>query len=213
MSQSIVHIVDDDNALRKSLAWLVESDGYLVRDYSDCRDFLDNYEVKNPECLLLDIRMPGMSGLELQEELTKHDISIPIVFLSAHGDVSMAVSAMKKGAVDFLLKPYDRDDLLICIKKAHNISHQRHIDNIEISEIESRITILTPRETQVMDLVVEGKMNKVISSELGIEEKTVEIHRSRVMRKMQAKSLASLVRMHMSYHAYAASHGERSEAE
>ena len=205
MSQSIVHIVDDDNALRKSLAWLVESDGYLVRDYSDCRDFIDNYELKNPECLLLDIRMPGMSGLELQQELKNRDIFIPIVFLSAHGDVSMAVSAMKKGAVDFLLKPYDRDDLLLSIKKAHDISRKRHTDNIEISEIECRIAVLTPRETQVMNLVVEGKMNKVISGELGIEEKTVEIHRSRVMKKMQAKSLASLVKMHMNYQSYHAS--------
>jgi two-component system response regulator FixJ len=190
-----VHVVDDDDSLRRSLQWLLESVGLTVETFSSAADFLARYRRGAPGCILLDLRMPGLSGLELHESFAEEGISLPVIFLTGHGDVPAAVRAMKGGAVDFLEKPFRDHELLESIHAALQRDQDEREGRTERESILARRSTLTPREGEVLQLVVNGASNKVIASELGLSLKTVETHRSRVMRKMAAPSLAELVRM------------------
>lgn len=195
--QQTVFVVDDDQAARESLRWLLESVGQLVQCHSSAREFLDSYDGSVPGCLVLDVRMPGMSGLELQNHLLERGWCLPVIVVTGHGDVPMAVRAMKAGAVDFLQKPYNDQTLLDRIQLALDLCRQRRRSHSELSQIRSNCEQLTPREREVAELVVAGKANKVIAIELGLSPKTIEVHRANVMFKMQANSLSELVQMWM----------------
>jgi len=190
-----VFIVDDDTAVRDALKFLLRSVGHPVETFSSAQDFLTAYRDDRPGCLVLDIRMPGMSGLELQEKLVEKRSILPIIFITGHGDVPMAVEAMQAGAMDFIQKPFRDQDLLDRINQALEKDANNRAALGELNVIRERLASLTPREREVMDLVVNGKANKVIAGDLDLSQRTVEIHRARVMEKMQASSLAHLVRM------------------
>ena len=196
-SDATVFIVDDDEAVRDSLGLLLRSGGYRARCYGSAKDFLKAFDPRDHGCLVLDIRMPGMTGLELQKHLNEIGCNIPIVFITGHGDVPMAVEAVRMGAVDFLQKPFSDDDLMARIADALDIAARQREGELERMDIMDRIGTLTAREKEVMGQVVQGKANKVIAADLGVSQRTVEIHRARVMEKMQANSLAHLVRMVM----------------
>lgn len=193
--QATVFVVDDDNAMRSSLKWLIESVGLGVESFASADEFLDSYYPGRAGCLLLDVRMPGMSGLELQEYLNAHDIRIPVIIITGHGDVHMAVRAMKSGAVDFIEKPFNDELLLDAIRNALMLDERRRGHRAERAELAARLEQLTPREHEVMEMVADGRSNKEIANALGVSAKTVEAHRARVMEKMEARSLAELVRM------------------
>jgi two-component system response regulator FixJ len=195
--KSTVYIVDDDQAIRHAMELLMRSVGLDYEIFHSGDDFLTDHTNDRAGCLVLDIRMPGLGGLELQEKLNTMGSTLPIIFITGHGDVPMAVEAMQKGAVDFIQKPFRDQELLDRIGEALKADQQRRSAREEQAEIQGRIGKLTNRERQVLDLVVTGKPNKVIAYELGVSQRTVEIHRARVMEKMEAKSLADLVRMHM----------------
>jgi FixJ family two-component response regulator len=196
-NKGVVFIVDDDEAMRNSLRWLIESVGRTVETYESARAFLDNHYPGRSGCLLLDVRMPGMSGLELQSQLESHDIRLPVIILTGHGDVGMAVKAMKAGALDFIEKPFDDELLLAAIEKALTEDAEKREERASRAEILARMSQLTKRESQVMEMVTNGKSNKEIAAELNVSAKTVEAHRAHVMEKMEAGSLAELVRMAM----------------
>jgi FixJ family two-component response regulator len=196
-NKGLVFIVDDDEAMRNSLRWLIESVGHSVETYESAQAFLDNHYPGRSGCLLLDVRMPGMSGLELQSQLESHDIRLPVIILTGHGDVGMAVKAMKAGAMDFIEKPFDDELLLAAIEKALGEDAEKRELRSSQAEILARMGQLTKRENQVMQMVTNGKSNKEIAAELNVSAKTVEAHRAHVMEKMQAGSLAELVRMAM----------------
>lgn len=192
-----VFVVDDDQAMRNSLKWLISSVDMRVECFASADEFLQGHQPGRAGCLLLDVRMPGMSGLELQEVLVERGITAPVIIITGHGDVSMAVRAMKSGAIDFIEKPFNDELLLEAIRRALNRDErQRHLQ-LERADVASRQAQLTPREREVMDRVTDGKSNKEIAGDLGVSAKTVEAHRARVMEKMQAGSLAELVRMAM----------------
>ncbi|MDN6319118.1 MAG: response regulator [Marinobacter sp.] len=196
--QQTVYVVEDDEAVRDSLELLLKSDEKIVKTYENAAVFLKDYSEDMAGCIVLDIRMPGMDGMELQKKLNdKHSI-LPIIFVTGHGDVPMAVDAMKEGAVDFIQKPYREEALLEKIEAAlaQDLEQRKTLD--EKQEIIRRIKSLTPREHEIMDRMIEGQANKVIAIELEISQRTVEIHRSRVMHKMGTHSLAHLVRMVLS---------------
>ena len=190
-----VFIVDDDCAIRRFLSGLIESINLRVEAYASAQDFLAAYEPGRPGCLVLDVRMPEMSGLELQRELADRAIDLPVIILTGHGNVQLAVHAMKAGAIDFVEKPFDNELLLDRIQNAVAESLRAGSERSRRNEISERMQLLTPRERQVLDLVVAGETNKGVARHLGISEKTVEIHRANVMRKMRAKSLADLVKI------------------
>ena len=192
---AVVYVVDDDEAVRDSLGILLESVDLPCQTFASASDFLEKHDPEQHSCLVADIRMPGMSGLDLQEELNRRSSTIPILFITGHGDVPMAVDAMKSGALDFIQKPFRDQDLLDRIHQALESDEERREDNRELSETRNRIARLTARETEVMHRVVQGQANKVIALDLGVSQRTVEIHRARVMQKMGARSLAELVRM------------------
>ena len=194
-TEKTVYVVDDDEAVRRFLRGLIGSIGLGVKAYASAQEFLDGYEAGSPGCLLLDIRMPDMSGLELQAELRKREIDIPVIILTGHGDVKVAVHAMKAGAVDFIEKPFNNELLLHGIQKVIAGSLHASGTRVRRQEILQRVETLTTRERQVLGLVAAGETNKGVARHLGISEKTVEIHRAKVMEKMQAKSLAELVKM------------------
>ncbi len=194
-SEPTVFVVDDDKAVRRFLSGLIASIGLKVETFSSAQELLDADEPSRPGCLLLDIRMPGMSGLELQKELSSRNIRIPIIILTGHGNVQVAVHAMKEGAMDFIEKPFNNELLLDRIQKAVAESVQADTIRVKRDEIADRAQLLTPRERQVQDMVAAGETNKAIARHFDISEKTVEIHRAKVMEKMQAKSLADLVKM------------------
>ncbi len=196
-----VFIVDDDDAVRRFLSGLIESVELRVEAYASARDFLAAYEPGQPGCLVLDVRMPGMSGLELQRELADRAIDLPVIILTGHGNVQLAVHAMQAGAIDFVEKPFDNELLLDRIQRAVAENVRAGGERTKRTEIAERIQLLTPREREVLDLVVAGQTNKGVARHLDISEKTVEIHRANVMRKMQAKSLAQLVKMATNRHA------------
>ena len=193
-SESVVFVVDDDQAIRTSLKWLIESVGLRVEAYASADELLRNYYPGRAGCLLLDVRMPGMGGLELQEYLARHHISLPIIIITGHGDVPMAVRAMKAGAVDFIEKPCNDELLLESIRAALTIDQRQREVQGQRAEIAACLAHLTPREHEVMLMVTEGRSNKEIALDLGVSAKTVEAHRARVMEKMQVRSLAELVR-------------------
>lgn len=193
--QSTIFIVDDDEAMRDSLKWLIESVGMKVESFDSAGAFLKNYYPGRSGCLLLDVRMQGMSGLELQEYLNEHTIHIPVIIITGHGDVPMAVRAMKSGAVDFIEKPFNDELLLDAIRNALALDERYRDQQAERAALASRLALLTPREHEVMDMVTEGKANKEIANILGVSAKTVEAHRAKVMEKMDARSLAELVKM------------------
>jgi two-component system response regulator FixJ len=195
VSEPTVFIVDDDDAVRHFLSGLIESIELRVEAFASARDFLEAYEPGRPGCLVLDVRMPGMSGLELQRELVDQAIDLPVIILTGHGNVQLAVHAMKAGAIDFVEKPFDNELLLDRIQRAVAENVRVGSERIKRIEIAERIQLLTPREREVLDLVVAGQTNKGVARHLGISEKTVEVHRANVVRKMQAKSLADLVKM------------------
>ncbi len=192
-----VFIVDDDDAVRSSLRLLLKSVGLPAVAYGSARDFLAAWDPAQPGCLVLDVRMPGMSGLELQEELNRRGAIIPVVFITGHGDIPMAVEAMQHGAFDFLQKPFRDQDLIDRIQRAIERDARNRAQLLERDKIRARYESLTPREREVLALVTTGKANKVMAGDLGVSQRTVEIHRARVMEKMEAASLAQLVRMVM----------------
>jgi len=193
-----VYVVEDDEAVRDSLALLLQSDGKQVKTYESANAFLEDYSDKMAGCIVLDIRMPGMDGMELQKKLNEKHSILPIIFVTGHGDVPMAVDAMKEGAVDFIQKPYREEALLEKIEAALKQDLEQRKSLEEKQEIIRRIKSLTPREREIMDRMIAGQANKVIAIELEISQRTVEIHRSRVMHKMGTHSLAHLVRMVLS---------------
>ena len=192
----IVYIVDDDGSVRHAMELLMRSVGLPCATFHSGDEFLEHYNAQMAGCLVLDIRMPGLGGLELQDKLIERGSTLPIIFITGHGDVPMAVEAMQKGAVDFIQKPFRDQELLDRIGDAMRTDRQRRTGRLLKAEVLDRISKLTHREREVLDLVVTGKPNKVIAYELGVSQRTVEIHRARVMEKMQARSLADLVKMH-----------------
>jgi two-component system response regulator FixJ len=190
-----VFVVDDDAAVRDALRFLMRSVGLTAETFTSATEFLDAYRDDRPGCLVLDIRMPGMTGLELQEKLVERRSILPIIFITGHGDVPMAVEAMQAGAHGFIQKPFREQDLLDSINEALQKDAANRVALGELAAIRTRLASLTPREREVMDLVVHGKANKVIAGDLDLSQRTVEIHRARVMEKMEASSLAHLVRM------------------
>jgi FixJ family two-component response regulator len=192
-----VYVVDDDDAVRNSLRMLLKSAGVHAEASASAQEFLSSYEVSQPGCLVLDVRMPGMSGLEMQHELNLRGATIPVIFITGHGDIPMAVEAMQHGAFDFLQKPFRDQELLDRVQRAlvrdtEYRARLRHTDRIR-----ERLASLSPREREVLDLVTQGKANKMVAGDLGVSQRTVEIHRAHVMQKMEAGSLAELVRMMM----------------
>jgi FixJ family two-component response regulator len=192
---SPVFVVDDDPSVRKSLTRVMTSAGYQVEAFASARDFLTRAPFVGPCCVILDVRMPGLTGLELQEALAGAGRRVPIVFITGHGDISMSVKAMKDGAVDFLTKPFDVDSLLEAVQRALTKDIKDLNEEGRTAEVLERVKLLTARETEVFALVVTGMLNKQIAGELGIGEKTVKVHRARVMEKMRAGSVAELVRL------------------
>lgn len=197
-SSQTVFIVDDDAAIRIGMQALMESVNIEHEIFASADEFLRREEDHRAGCLVLDIRMPGLGGLELQEELISRGNTLPIIFITGHGDVPMAVNAMQKGAVDFIQKPFRDQELLDRVREALLTDKERREELEQHAEVEGRLQKLTNREREVFDLVVTGKPNKVIAYELDVSQRTIEIHRARVMEKMEARSLAALVRMHMS---------------
>ncbi|GAA0405195.1 response regulator transcription factor [Cocleimonas flava] len=190
-----VFIVDDDQAVRDSLADLMDSVGINVETYATANDFLGQYTSDRLGCLILDIRMPGMSGLELQQELIRRDTVLPIIFITGHGDVPMAVQAIQAGALDFIQKPFRDQDLLDRVNYALKSCDSQQNNQQQTQSVKKHIHNLTPREHQVMEMIVEGKANKVIAIDLGLSQRTIEVHRKNVMQKLEARSLAELVRI------------------
>jgi FixJ family two-component response regulator len=192
-----VFVVDDDEAVRNSLRFLLKSVGLATRTLASAAEFLETYSPSQPGCLVLDVRMPGMSGLELQQQLNVRGAVIPVIFITGHGDIPMAVEAMQHGAFDFLQKPFRDQDLIDRIQRALAKDARNRSSLKEHDRIKQRFDTLTPREREVLTLMTRGKANKVMAAELGLSQRTVEIHRARVMEKSGAASLAQLVRMVM----------------
>ncbi len=190
-----VFVVDDDEAMRASLKWLIESVGLQVLTFHSADAFLDAYYPGRAGCLLVDVRMPGMSGLELQAYLARSDNRLPVIIITGHGDVAMAVRAMKAGALDFIEKPFNDESLISSIRQALDLDATQRQQRLRRADVVARMAQLTPREHEVMELVTSGKSNKEIAAALSVAAKTVEAHRARVMDKMHARSLADLVRM------------------
>ena len=192
-SEQIIHVVDDDEALRDSMTWMLEGNNYKVATYDSADAFLRVISPVMVGCVVLDVRMPGMSGLELFEELGRRGCTLPVVFITGHGDVPMAVSALKKGAVDFIEKPFSEADMLRLIEQCLMLERGNRDKRLQEADTVRRLEHLTQREREVLDLIIIGKLNKQIADVLGISIKTVEVHRARVMEKMGVNSLAELV--------------------
>jgi len=195
MSQGNVYIVDDDPAIRDSLSWLFESVNLNVAAYPDGQHFLEAWSPELRGCAVVDIRMPGLSGIDLFEALCKKGSALPVIFLTAHGDIHLAVRAMKDGAFDFIEKPFNQQEILEIVQRAIRADAEARTMEIQRVEIERRISGLTPREREVLDRVVRGESNRGMATALGLSEKTIEFHRAKMMEKMQAATLADLIMM------------------
>ena len=197
-AKPVIHVVDDDDAMRDSLTWLLDGERYAVRTYASGEDFLARHASSvGPACVILDIRMPGISGVEVHEQLTRRGAATPVIFVTGHGDVPMAVEAIKRGAFDFIEKPFSETKLMAIIERALEEDARKAGAGATQSGIAQRLARLSPREKEVLDLVIAGKMNKTIADAMNISIKTVEAHRAKVMDKMGAKSLAELVQLVM----------------
>ena len=192
---STVYIVDDDEAVRDSLRWLLEANSYRVRAYASAEAFLAEYDDQQPGVLIVDVRMPGMSGLELQEQLIARKSTMPVVFITGHGDIPMAISTMKKGAVDFLEKPFDETALREIVGRMFEQANQRLTQAKAVRQHEAMLARLTSREQQVLERIVAGRLNKQIADDLGISIKTVEAHRANIMEKLQVTTVADLMKV------------------
>jgi FixJ family two-component response regulator len=196
--EPIVHIVDDDSAIRDSLELLLGTVGLDTKTYCSAEEFLNISQYSSNDCLIVDVRMPGMTGIELQRKLSQNDDNLPIIMITGHGDVAMAVEAMKEGAIDFLEKPINNTALIERIKHCMNITQTLHQKPISGLNAKARLARLSPRETEVMGMLIDGKLNKVIAAELGISVRTVEAHRAKIMKKLEARSLSDVVRLALS---------------
>ena len=194
-ARSMVFVVDDDPSVRDAITRLLGTVGLPVKEFGSAFEFLAGDRPEEPSCLVLDVRLPGISGIDFQRELSKANIRIPIIFITAHGDVPMSVKAMKAGAVEFLIKPFHDQDLLDAVQMALEKDRLRRLTESEIADLQRRLRGLTPREREVLPLVISGRLNKQIAAEINASEATVKVHRSQLMRKMQAKSVPDLVRM------------------
>jgi FixJ family two-component response regulator len=190
-----VFIIDDDASIRKSLSRLLRSAGHTTETFASAEEFLGRGHFNGIGCLLLDVKMPGLSGMDLQEELGRADYSMPIIFITGHGNIPMGVQAMKRGAVDFLTKPFDDEELLQAVKKAIEKDREAKTERTEVHDLHRRIELLTPREHEIFRYVITGMLNKQIALKLDIAEKTVKIHRGRIMEKLRVDSVAELVRL------------------
>jgi two-component system response regulator FixJ len=190
-----VYVVDDDEAVRDSLALLFEAEGLAARAFASAGEFLEQFDSAQPGCIVADVRMPGMSGVELLERLRAEQATVPIILITGHGDVPMAVAALKAGAADFFEKPFDDALLVASVRTALDTTHEQRRRTVEESELRARAATLTTREREVMDLIVAGHSNKMVAARLAISPRTVEVYRARLMEKMQARSLAEIVRM------------------
>jgi two-component system, LuxR family, response regulator FixJ len=193
----VIYIVDDDDGMRRALTVLMTTVGYQPTAFARPGEFLAKYDAGQPGCLVLDVRMPEMSGLEVQQQLNRTGSMLPVILITGHGDIPMAVQAMKDGAFDFLQKPFRDQDLLDRINGALKLDAENRASVDRLADLKQRADSLTPREREVMAFVVDGKANKVIAIDLGLSERTVEIHRANVMEKMGARSVAHLVKMHL----------------
>jgi len=191
----MVFVIDDDESIREALHSLIRSVGLRVATFASAHEFLQSERPDVPACLILDVRMPGLSGLDLQRDLTEGNIHIPIIFITGHGDIPMSVRAMKAGAVEFLTKPFRDQDLLDAIQQALDRDRRARSQQADSADLRNRLHSLTPRESEVFELVVKGLLNKQIALQLGTSEITIKLHRRQVMEKMHADSLADLVRM------------------
>lgn len=198
MSDQIVHLIDDDDGVREALTLLLAEAGFTVRSYRSGVDFLAASRTEQPGCIVSDIRMPGLDGLELQAKLRAAGSAAPIIFITGHGDVPMAVQALRAGALDFIEKPFDDDHLLASIKRALEASQRTSVKEAARQDIEERLATLTPRELEVLECLMVGRPNKIIAFDLNMSMRTVEVHRARIMQKMKAGSLSELVRLVMS---------------
>jgi len=191
----VVFVIDDDASMRDAVSRLLNAVGLTVQTFASAREFLAGRLPDVPGCAVLDVRLPGLSGLDLQREMVERGIHIPVIFITGHGDIPMSVQAMKAGAVEFLTKPFRDQDLLDAVRSGIQLDRQGRKERAELAELREGLRQLTPREREVMSLVVAGLLNKQIALRLGTSEKTIKIHRSHVMQKMRADSLADLVRM------------------
>src|SRR3984893_15793959 len=197
VNAATVYVVDDDDGMRRALSLLLNTVGYKTAAFASPKEFLDKFKPDAAGCLVLDIRMPGMSGLELQQHLNRMGSMLPVIFITGHADVPMAVQAMKEGAFEFVQKPFRDQDLLDRVNHALELDKENRGTLALRADVLERLKSLTPREKQVMDLVVDGAANKVVAIDLGLSERTVEIHRAKVMEKMGARSVAHLVKLHL----------------
>ena len=195
VSPTLVHLVDDDASVRAALEDLLASVGLTTHSYVSAADFLDRARFDVPACLVLDVRMPGMNGLDLQQELQRRELALPIIFITGHGDIPMSVRAMKQGALEFLTKPFRDQDLLDAIDQALRKAQESHAQRAQLQELQARVETLNDGERAVLARVVTGLLNKQIAAQLGVSEITVKVRRAALMRKLQAGSLAELVKM------------------
>jgi RNA polymerase sigma factor (sigma-70 family) len=192
---SVVCVIDDDRDIRESLSGLLRSVGLEAALFASAAEFLDKRPVVSAACLIVDIRLPGLSGLDFQAELARRNLHLPIIFITGHGDIPMSVKAMKAGAVEFLTKPFREQDLLDAVREALERDSERRRDEYRLSDLRTRLETLSPREREVVSLVTLGRMNKQVAAEIGISEITVKVHRHNAMKKLGARSLAELVRI------------------